>query len=334
MTIPNKTSKYVWQYQTAHGTSILTIAASASFEFGEYNEECGKWNSPYTENPSMPNTLYNVRTPTLTDMEKTFPTFSHTYNPTTMQFLHWQLGTTADATPIVTCTSLEAGRKYPLTIRNQEDGGSVPQNAQAVDCHQIGCTFKAERGQSVLVSSEFAWGALEDIGDNVNLTSGITKAGAVDDPYDGNPIVLWDIGGDNVSLPGVWRADFTCKQEHEIVSSATGTTQKVYTYKQEPVKILLSGVAHVNDAWDDYMDRKAATNMTIQVKKHNATNYMTFTFTNCRIISTKKTGDRHEGHYGVVVAMIAEKVEGVSDWYTDHGGAPTFLTHWKTVALA
>lgn len=340
MTVPNKSSKYVAQYQAAHGTSILTIAASASFELGEYNDECGKWNSPFVENKSLPSWVYSTRTPNLTNLESEFPTFSHVFNPVTMQFLHWQLGTTADGTPTtVTCTSLNAGRKYPLTIRHQEDGGTRPNNAQAVDCHQVGCTVKMERGKSVLVESEFAWGVLEDISDNVNLTTNPTAAGGCTKPYNGNPIVTWDTGGDNVAVPGVWRADFKCAQDWEKVSSDEGAAQAIYTYKQQPVQIILSAVFETLDPavegiWKDYMDRKITANMTIQVKKNNNINYMTFTFTSCRVNSVKKTGARNKGHYAVICTMQAEKVEGISDWYTDHGGAPTFLSHWKTAALA
>ena len=335
MTIPNKTSKYVWQYQVAHGTSILTIATSASFEFGEYNEECGKWNAPYVERPASEGYVYSSRTPTLTDMESEFPTFSHTFLPVTIQFLHWLLGTTADGTPTtITVTSLDAGRKYPLTIRNQEDGGSAPQNAQAVDCHCVGINVKGERDTPLLVSAEFAWGTLEDIGNNVNLTTAPTASGGCTNTFNGNPLVVWDSDADAHSIVGVWRADFASKQDWNKVSRNYGAEQSVNTGKNEPVKIILSAIFHDNEVWDDYIDRKATTNMTIQFKKYNATNYATFTFTNCRVVSIKKVGDRYKGHYGTTCALIAEKVEGTSDWYTDHGGAPTFLTHWKTAALA
>ena len=334
MVVANKTSKYVWQYQAAHGTSILTAAGSASFEFGEYNEACGNWNSPFVENKAMPSWIYNSRTPTLTDLESEFPTFTHVFNPVTAQFLFWLLGTTADGTPTtVTITSLETGRKYPLTIRMQEEGGTNPQNAQAVDCHCIGLTVSMERGKAMIVEGQFAWGALEDIGDNVNLTTAPTSAGGCTKPYNGNPIVLWDTGGDNVSIPGIWKADFMMMQDWENISSAVGVDQSVYTYKTQPVQIVLSAIFQINDGWDDYVDRKAATVMTIQVKKHNATNYITYTFTNCRIQSIKKTGERNKGHYASTCLLVAEKVEAVSDWYTDNGGAPTFLTHWKTAAL-
>lgn len=340
MTIPNKTSKEVWQYQAAHGTAELVIATSASFEFGEYNEECGKWKSMHAENNAVPSHVQAVRTPVLTEVASKFPTFKKTFNPTTIQHQHWLLGTTADGTPTtVTVTSLEAGRKYPLTIRNQFDGGTRPNNAQAMDAHCVGLKSKAERGKSFIVTAEFAYGKLQDISDYVNLTTAPLACGGCTNPYDGNPILTWDTGDDNVAVPGVWIAEWAQAQEFEIVSGDEGVDQAVYTYAHKPVLITLGAVLQTLDPavegiWKDYMDRKATADMTIQIKKHNNTNYATFTFTNCRVVSVIRTGHRNKGHYGVVVNMIAEKVETISDWYTDHGGAPTFLTHWKTIALA
>jgi len=328
MVVANKTSRYVFAYQAVVGTSIITAVNTVTYEFGEYKEECGKWNTPFVENKSMPSWVYNSRTPTLTDMESEYPTFSHVFCPVTAQFLAWMLGKPVDADPLVTIETLDAEMTVPLTIRNEELGGTNPNNAQAVDCYCVGLTAKAERGTAFLVECEFAWGALEDIGDNPNLTtSPVAPGDLLTGVYDGNPIVTWDIDGDNVAIPGVWRADFRCQQEYETVSSDEGTTKTVYTYKMKPVQIVLSAIFQINDAWDDYVDRKAATNMTIQVKKHDATSYITFTFTNCRIQTIKKTGDRNKGHYGSVCVLIAERVEGTSDWFTE--GGVTFATHWK-----
>lgn len=333
MVVANKSSIYAWQYQAVVGTSILTAVNSPSFEFGEYNDECGKWNTPFVENKAQPSWVYSSPTPTLTDLSSEYPTFSHVFNPVTAQFLAWILGYPTDTDPTVTIAALATGMTYPLTIRYEEREGTNPTNAQAVDCYCVGLTAKAERGKAFIVEPVFAWGALEDIGDNPNLTTAPTAAGGCTKPYDGNPIVMWDTGGDNVALTGVWRADFKITREYETVTSNNGATQTVYLYRLQPVQIVLSAIFLINDGWDDYVDRKAATNMTIQVKKNNGTNYITFTFTNCRIVSIKKTGDRNKGHYGSVCTMVAEKVEAVSDWFTDNGETPTFADHWKA-ALA
>lgn len=327
MVVANKSSKYVWAYQAAVGTSIITAVDTTTYEFGEYNDECEQWNAPHVENPIEAYWVYGSKTCTLTDLCSEYPVFTHTFLPVTAQFLAWILGYPTDTSPTVTIAALTSGMTYPLTIRNEELEGTNPNNAQAVDCYCIGITAKAERGRSFLVAAKFAWGALEDIGDNPNLTTAPLAAGGMTGPYDGNPIVYWDTTGDNVNLPGVWRADFNIDVDWESVSSSAGNSQTVYTYKIQPVEIILYAVFAINDSWDDYVDRKAATTMTIQVKKHDGTSNILLTFTNCRIISHKKTGERNKGHYASYCVIKAEKVEGVSDWFTE-GGTP-FATHWK-----
>lgn len=316
-------------YQAAVGTSIITAAngaGSACYEFGEYNAECGKWNSPFVENNALPSWIYSSRTPTLTDIETRYPTFSHVFLPVSAQFLAWMLGSPADSDPEVIITALVAKMTYPLTIRHQLEGGSAPQNKQAVDCYCIGLTMTMERGRKMLVAPEFAWGALEDIGDNPNVDNGIPVAPAalMTGVYNGNPDVTWNV----TSLTGVWRADVRCAQEYDIVSSNEGTKQTVYTGKMKPVQMILSAVLKQNTSWDDYVGRTART-MTITVKKFDDTSYITLTFTNVRVVNVRETGHRNKGHYGASMALIAEKVEGESDWFTEHGAAPTFADHWK-----
>ncbi len=326
----NKTSLYCWQYQAAVGTSIITAVNSVSYYFGVYNDKCGKWNSPFSDNPAEPHWVYSSRTPTLTDLDREFPTFGHVFLPTTIQFLAWMLGNPTNTTPTVTVATPATGLTYPLTVRFQEDGGSanVPQNAQAVDCYCVGLTCVAERGTQFLVETEFAWGAFEDIGDNANLTTApLVPGNLLGEPYNGNPILQWDSDGDNVNIPSVWRAQWNSMQKSSEVEGNGGTTKTNYTNEMEPVRILLSAVFQLNDGWDDYFHRKANTNMTIQIKKYDSTSYITFTFTNCRILSIKKTGARNKGHYGSECALLAEKVEGVGDWFTE-GGA-NFSTHFK-----
>jgi len=334
MVVANKASKFVWAYQAVAGTSIIIATTSVTYEFGEYNDESGKWNTPFVENKSLPYWVYNSNTPTLTDLSSEYPTFSHVFNPVTAQFLAWILGLPTNTTPTVTIVALASGMTYPLTIRCEETGGNNPQNAQAVDCYCIGLTAKAERGKSFLVEPEFAWGALEDINDNPNLspTMGIPlAAGLMTKPYGGNPTVVWDSDGDAHTIAGIWRVDFMCKKEWEKVSSNVGTIQSIYTYKMQPIDIVLSAVFKVNEVWDDYVNRKVDTNMTLTIKKHDGTSNIVFTFTNCRIQTIKKTGAQNEGHYGSVCVLRAEKVEAVSDWFTE--GGVTFASHWKA-ALA
>ena len=320
----NKSSKEVWQYQAVVGTSILTIATSASFEFGEYNEECGKWGIPIVLNPTEAHWVYNSGTPTLTNAKRKFQTFKKVFLPVSAQCYAWMQGLpenplTADVVNISTLTS---GMTYPLTIRVEELEGTHPDNAQAVDCYCIGLTSNAERDKSFLVEAEFAYGSIEDINDNVNLTTAPLAAGLMTGSYNGNPILEWN----SVSIPGVEKAVWMETKGHEIVSSDEGVTQIVHTGKSNPVRIMLWGGIEVDDMWDDYIAR-TTRNMTIQVKKYDDTSNIAFTFTNCRITSYSRIGARYRGKFASVIKLEAEKVTEVSDWFTE--GGVTFATHWK-----
>lgn len=327
MVTANKTSRACWAYETTPGTAEISAADSTSYWFGEYKDDCGKWNSPFIENSTVPYWLYSSRTPTLVDIESTYPTFTWTFNPTTIQWLAWMLKYPTDTDPTVTVAALSTGQVYPLTIRLEEKGGTNEMLTQAVGCYCVGATAIAERNKAFMVECEFAWQSLEDQGDRAILTTAPTISGGLDDPYMGNPIVVWDSGGTPISLTPVWRADFKIGQNYEIVSTDEGATQTVYCHTINPVQIILYAVFETNDLWDDYIDRVGTYEMTLQVKKADNTSYQTFTFHNCRVKSIKKTGERNKGHYASVATIIAEKVEGVSDFFTE-GGA-NFSTHFK-----
>lgn len=335
--MPNKTSMFVWAYQAAVGTATIIIATSTSYEFGGYNKECGDWESPYVENPTLESGAYNKKTPNLTDANTKYPTFKHPFNPVSAQFLAWFLGSPVDTNAgadIVTISALASGMTYPLTIRAQEDGGSYPNHAQAVDCYCIGLSIKGEDNTELLVVPEFAWGKLEDVRVYDNLTTKpVMPAALLDKTYSGHPIAIWDSGGTPINLTGVWRADITLKKEWDTVSSDEGATQTIKTYKMKKIQIVLSAVISIADAWDDYIDR-AVQDMTIQFKKRDGTSNILMTFTNCRITTIKKTGHRNMGHYGAVMVIECESVVGISDWFTEHGAGPTFATHWKAVLAA
>jgi len=318
----NKTSKDLWAYQAVVGTSIITAVNSVTYEFGEYNDECGKWSIATTENPAESFWTYNSGTPTLTDNERKFNTFKRVFLPVTAQCYAWMQGKPVDADPAVTITTLTEGMTYPLTIRVEELGGTHPDNVQAVDCYCVGLTSNAERGKSLLVEAEFAYGALEDINDNPNLTTAPLAAGLMTGSYNGNPILEWN----SVSIPGVEKAVWMEKKGYEVVSSDEGVTQTIHTDKSESVKIILWGGIAVDDLWDDYKAR-TTRNMTIQVKKFDETSNILFTFTNCKITSYERIGERYKGKYASIIKIEAEKVEESSDWFTE--GGVTFATHWK-----
>ena len=320
----NKSSKDVWQYQAAIGTAILTIATSASFEFGEYNEECGKWSIPTTQNPAESHWVYNSGTPTLTNSERKYPTFKKVFLPVTAQCYAWMQGNPISAAPAVTISTLTSGMTYPLTIRLEELEGTHPDNVQAVDCYCVGLTSNAERGKSLMVEAEFAFGELQDINTYVNLTTAPLAAGLMTGSYNGNPILEWA----TVSIPGVEKAVWMESKEKETVSADEGVTQTIHTFKSNSVKIILWGGIENDDIWDHYKARSAPVNMTIQVKKFDEVSNIMFTFTNCRVTSYERIGARYKGKYASIIRIEAEKVTEVSDWFTEGGGG-TFATHWK-----
>ena len=320
----NKSSKSVWAYQTAVGTSIITAVDSLSYEFGEYNAECGKWSIPFIQNPTEAHWVYNSGTPTLVNSERKFPTFKRVFLPVTAQCYAWMQGLPEDplTADVVNISTLTSGMTSPLTIRLEELEGTHPDNVQAVDCYCIGLTSNAERSKSFMVEAEFTFGDLEDINDNLNLTTAPLAAGLMTGPYNGNPILEWN----SESIPGIEKAVWLEKKEHEIVSGDEGVIQTIHTFKSESVKIILWGAIEVDDIWDDYKAR-TTRNMTIQVKKWDGTSYITATFTNCRVTSYERMGERYKGKYPSVIAIEAEKVTYVSDWFTE-GGA-TFADHWR-----
>lgn len=320
----NKSSRSVWAYQTVVGTAIITAVDSLSYEFGEYNEECGKWNVPFAENPVESHWLYNSGTPTLINNERNYPTFKRVFLPVTAQCYAWMQGLPEDGTPtVVNISTLTSGMTYPLTIRLEEKEGTHPDVTQAVDCYCVGLTSNAERGKSFMVEAEFAFGKLEDIHDaRPILTTAPLAAGLMTGSYNGNPVLQWS----GVPIPGIEKAVWIEKKEKEVVSGDEGVVQTVHTYKSESVKIMLWGGIEVDDMWDDYKAR-TTRNMTIVITKFNDTSNIAFTFTNCKVISYERIGKRYKGKYPSIIKIEAEKVTEVSDWYTE-GGA-TFATHWK-----
>lgn len=318
----NKSSKDVWAYQAAVGTSIIIAVDTPSYEFGEYNDECGKWSIPTTQNPAESHWVYNSGTPTLTNNERKYPTFKRVFLPVTAQCYAWMQGKPVNATPAVTISTLTSGMTYPLTIRLEELEGTHPDNVQAVDCYCVALTSNAERTKEFMVEAEFAYGSLEDIADNPNLTTAPLAAGLMTGSYNGNPILEWN----SVSIPGVEKAVWMEKKELSVVSSDEGAINTTHTFKSESVKIILWGGIEVDDLWDDYKAR-TTRDMTIQVKKFDNTSNIMFTFTNCRVTSYERIGERYEGKYASIIRLEAEKVTESCDWFTE--GGVTFATHWK-----
>lgn len=299
-----------------------TVSFQKAYRFGEYNKECGKWSIPVVENPSESHWVWNSGTPTLTNSARTYPTFKKQFLPVTAQVYAWFQGKPVDADPAVTISTLTSGMTFPLTIRVEELGGTHPDNVQAVDCYCVGLASNAVRGKEFLVTAEIAYGSLEDINDNPNLTADLLAAGLMTGPYNGNPILEWN----SVSIPGVERAMWVEKKEFSVVSGGEGVINTTHTFKTERVTIVLAGGIEVDDLWDDYKAR-TTRDMTIQVKKFDETSNILFTFTNCKIKSYERIGEQYEGKYASLITIDAEKVTESADWFTE--GGVTFADHWK-----
>ena len=321
----NKSSKEVWAYQAAVGTAAIVAADSVSYEFGEYNDECGKWSIANTQNPTESHWVYNSGTPTLINTERKFQTFKKVFLPVTAQCYAWMQGKPVEADPNVTISTLTSGMTYPLTIRNEELEGSHPDNVQAVDCYCIALTSNAERGKELLVEAEFAYGTIQDIHTYVNLTTApLAPGNLMTGSYNGNPIFKWK----DVNIPGVEKVMWMEAKSHNVVTSDEGNVQTINTGKSESVKIIAWGGIEVDDMWDDYKAR-TTRNMIIQVKKHDETSNIIFTFNNCRITSYERIGARYKGKWASIIKIEAEKVTEVSDWITEGGTVGTFDDHWK-----
>ncbi len=330
MVTANKTSRKVWAYETVPGTSIITAVDSLSYEFGEYNEEAKMWNNYSSQNPVQPYWNYASRTPTLTVLERKFPTFREVYNPTTAIHLSQMLKNPSEGPPVA-ITTLDSGMTYPLTIRLEEKGGTVPTNSQAVGCYNVGLYGRMMRGSAYIVEQEFAWQSLEDIGDNVNLTTSPYPAGSggtstVTGLYSGNPSVTWN---SNPTTP-VYKAEYRINQEFQPYSASEGDTETVILFKVLPVDITLTAIFEDDDVWDDYIDRAART-LILKIYKANMTNYIQLTFTNTRVINEKKTGIRNKGHYESVATLLAEEVNVTSDFAVE--SSETFANHFKGVVV-
>jgi len=270
----NKSSKEVWAYQAAIGTAAIVAADSVSYEFGEYNDECGKWSIANTQNPTESHWVYNSGTPTLINTERKFQTFKKVFLPVTAQCYAWMQGKPVEADPNVTISTLTSGMTYPLTIRNEELEGTHPDNVQAVDCYVIALTSNAERGKELLVEAEFVYGTIQDINTYVNLTTApLAPGNLMTGSYNGNPIFKWK----DVSIPGVEKVMWMESKEHDIVTSDEGVTQTIHTGKSESVKIIVWGGIEVDDMWDDYKARYTR-NSTLQLKKYDETSNIMFTF--------------------------------------------------------
>ena len=77
----NENTQVVWMYQGAAGTTDLDAADDITYLFGEYDDDCGKWDNPVLEHDTPTYHNYNVRTPKISVGSRKYEPWKHTFLP-------------------------------------------------------------------------------------------------------------------------------------------------------------------------------------------------------------------------------------------------------------
>ncbi|MCP4550879.1 MAG: hypothetical protein GY834_02310 [Bacteroidetes bacterium] len=319
----NKSSRNAWNYEGTPGTAAIDGPTSTSYKMGVYDESMDK--SQGINSVSHPVKMYydySSREGKLTKLDRKLENFSHFYCPITPQWLSRFLKNPGTGTPI-TIGVLNTGKTYPITFRHEQLEGTTPTNRQAVGCYTVGVTATAASNIPFNVEEEFAYMSIEDLGDNVMLTTApITSPGCdVAGAYNGTPEFTWN----SVSRPEVVKVVYNQKQIHKKVFDPATDTQEIHLYEYESPKLIVNAILESDVAWDDFIDREARTSI-LKVLKPDYATYIEMTFTNCLITSHKETGRRNKGHYEVQFAVEGEAISATANsCNTDFG------THYRGV---
>ena len=325
MSVANKTSRFVWAYETTPRTSAIQNATDITYDFGEYGVEVQKWVPPTIENRVLPSYVYSKRTPALSDGKRMFSTFKHMFNPTTPQWLVWILGKVTDASPD-TIEPLDTGYQFPLTIRHEEGGGSNETFAQAVSAWCVSAYFRAAAKDPLLVDLEWAFEKFQDHDDEPQLTTPPRRAGhtGVANAYVGMPIVTYDPDGSPDVIDWVVKAEGTIKQQFSATLNGDETEQTVYKDIYDPVDFTLQGISHENTFWDKFMDRDQQ-DWEIKVQKPNSSYYTKMKMVNAIPVKILKEGEILKGYYVSTIHLKAEEVTAQFVW----DGSDTWANHFK-----
>lgn len=324
----NKSSFWAILFQAAVGTSQITAVDTPCYSLGNYSEEMKEFKPPTTTQPVEEYHNYGSREGAYTKLDKTHDNFKLEYEPVDASFLGRFLGKCVDAEPI-TMEALDTGMKYPSTVRHQKDEGTVPQNKQAVDAYSVSLSMMCNYNKNLKVQEEFAYGILEDIADNPNLTTmPLVSAGCeVTGAYNGTPYFTWNV----THRPEVTNVTFKCDQVYKKSHDPTTGKDTTHLYEYKDRSLTAIGIfeteADSNIMWTDY---KAGTPRTCKVKlyKPDGATYIEITFTNCLITSFPETGIRDEGHYSAVVTIRLGPMTVAAT-----RGSITFGNHYKVGAL-
>lgn len=325
-------TRLCWAYETTYRTATIVGATSTSYQFGEYDDSINKWAAPTLENVLGHFWTYNSRTPTAVDKKRSFPTFKHTWNPTTAQHAVWMLGKCTDASPDTFEPYAVGNTKKSLTVRWEEDGGSHDCLVQAVGCYLVELYGRASIGSPYVVEGVFAWSDIEDEDDGSNavLTTMPTQCGGADvsQMYDGNPIVVYDVGGGGeATLTDIIMAEWRVKQNFKSVMDSDDLGQDVYLYEFDPVEVIFTALMESGTKWDDYVDRNAK-DYSVKVQKPDGNDYINWIFDNLRVLKEVKTSEVYKGLVETKIICSAEKATGEFTF----DGSETWTNHFKTAA--
>jgi len=328
MSVENKTSRFVWAYETTPRTSAIVDATSITYDFGEYDESIQKWKPPTIENRILSSYVYNKRTPTLSDGRRKFPTFNHMFNPTTPQWLLWILGKCTDGAPD-SIEPLDSGYQYPLTIRHEEGGGTNDTFAQAVSSWCVSAYFRAAIKDPFVVDLEFAFEQFQDHDDELQLTTAPRRAGhtGVERSYNGVPTVTYDPDGNDTGptvIPQVVKAEGKITQNYSNTLNGAETAQTVYKRNYDPIPITLQGVHVVNDYWDQFMDRNQE-DWEVDIYKPDDSYYIKMKLNNCIPQTYIKEGQAFKGWYLSTLVLLCEEITATFAW----DGSDTWANHFK-----
>jgi len=317
----------VWAYETTPGTAAITVAASTSYEFGQYDPSIEKWQNPTIENVILEYLKYNRRTPYLEDGKRSFPTFKNVFNPTTAQFLVWILGKCTSGTPN-TAEPLDQGSQYPLTIRHEQYGGTNEQLQQAVGSYCVSAYGRAQAGSNFTVELDWAFQKIEDEGDASRdiLTTTPTKAGGSDevDAYVSHTITYDKGGGGEAVIPECVKAEFRIKQDWKGALNGSATQQTVYKYQYKPVELILTAILEDNASWNDLIDRNVK-DYELALYKPDESYYIKILFDACRVQKIVKSGWAYKGYYEASLILLAEEITVTFV----RQGSGTFSDHYK-----
>lgn len=325
----NKTSRYVWAYQTAAGTSAIDDATDQTYFFGMFPSDA-KWETASMNADSEAYWAYASREPSLTALNPKFNNLKIGFLPTTGQVDAWFYGQVTEdgvGANVHKVEVLDTGLNLPQTVRLEMNDGSVDRRIQVVDAYGVGLYSRAMYNAPFFQEIEYAYGLIDNGEETLTQAPAMPGYSAITTVYDGTPDVYWDTGDDNIHLTECWKAEWINTQEYETVLNSAGTQQTVYLYKHQPVGLTLDCILERTDVWTDHIARNVH-NITVQVYKPTVAYYKKYTFTNCHIINVKETGSAYKGHFN---ARITLKAESSIVAFT-HEAETNWSTHYKHVA--